>query len=109
MQVKGTLKPVNGGINTFVKVQEQNLGAANLAFGHAILGLANIFAPELTGALKSDGRVETIESGVQVVFGDGRVPYARKRHFENKKNPQTLNYLERAGDQRVKEGIAKYL
>ena len=58
----------------------------------------------LTGALKSDGRVEKISDGYSVVFGDSRVPYARFRHFKNAKNPQTLKYLERAGNQTAKEG-----
>lgn len=109
MSVSVKIKPVNGGINTFLRVEQENLKNAQRAMGDAILGRSTMIAPKLTGALRSDGRVETKDTSVEVVFGDKRVPYARRRHFENRKNPQTLHYLERAGDAVVKEGIGKFL
>lgn len=74
-----------------------------------ILTRSTMIAPRLTGALQSDGRVEKNELGGRTVkFGDKDVPYARRRHFENKKNPQTLNYLKRGGDSVAKESLKKY-
>lgn len=72
---------------------------------------ATMLAPEDTGALKSSGRVVTdSKDQVAAVFGGKTVgvPYALRRHYENKKNPQTLEYLSKAGDSVVKEGIKKY-
>ena len=73
-----------------------------------------MLAPVLTGALKSDGRVETSQNGsvvqVKVVYGDSRVPYARRRHYENRKNPQTKYYLENAAKNVItKGGIKQFL
>lgn len=75
-----------------------------------MLTRATMLAPHESGDLESNGRVEmNPDGGRSVVFGDASVPYARRRHFENKKNPQTLNYLKRAGDSVVKENIKKYV
>lgn len=61
--------------------------------------VAKMLAPHETGALQSSGTVERIgQAHYQVRYGGGSVPYARRRHFENKRNPGTLLYLERAGD-----------
>lgn len=81
------------------------------AMGDVIKNRATMLAPELTGALKKSGRVVTNpQGGVSVIFGgdDVGVPYARRRHFENRKNPQTLRYLEKAGNSVKKENIKKY-
>jgi len=60
---------------------------------------ATILAPKLTGALVNSGNIKRVQPAeYEVTFGGSRVPYAKRRHFENKKNPQTLRYLERAGD-----------
>lgn len=69
---------------------------------------AIILAPVETGALKSSGIIEKITDGFRIKFGGGRVPYARRRHFENKKNPQTLRYLARAGDSVIRGNTDKY-
>jgi len=75
-----------------------------------ILTRATLLAPKESGALRADGRVEKNPDGHQsVIFGDESVPYARRRHFENKKNPQTLNYLQKAGDSVAKENVKKYV
>lgn len=69
---------------------------------------ASILAPKLTRALVNSGRISRAgEAHYRVTFGGGNVPYARRRHFENKKNPQTLRYLERAGDNVVRN-IGRY-
>lgn len=69
-----------------------------------------MLAPKDTGALRSSGRVVGKGTKVSAVFGgqDVGVPYARRRHYENFKNPQTLLYLEKAGNSVVKEGVKKY-
>lgn len=68
-----------------------------------------MLAPKLSGALRENGRVVKGTNGRKVVYGDSSVPYARRRHFENRKNPQTLHYLQRAGDSVKKENIKKYV
>jgi hypothetical protein len=85
-----------------MKRAEQNMGSA-------IKNRAKMLAPKLTGALRADGRVEKRGDHTVVTFGSSKVPYARRRHFENRKNPQTLHYLQRAGDSVVKENIKKYI
>lgn len=92
-------------MKAYAKIQILNAQKELEAKAEKTLGRARMLAPKLTGDLKSNGRVEKIAGGVSVVFGDSRVPYARRRHFENRKNPMTLNYLKRAGDQTKKEGF----
>lgn len=92
-------------MDVYAQIQRLNMQKELEAKAEKTLGRARMLAPKLSGDLKSDGRVEKIAGGVSVVFGDSRVPYARKRHFENRKNPATINYLERAGNQTKKEGF----
>lgn len=95
----------------FERVERENWRNGLRAMGDRILMDAIVLAPEDTGKLKSNGRVEVIsDTEIHVKFGDTRVPYARRRHFENKKNPQKLQYLKRAGDNIVaKSGIQEFL
>lgn len=95
----------NSKMKAYLQVQRLNMQKELEAKAEKTLGRARMLAPKLSGDLKSDGRVEKIAGGVSVVFGDSRVPYARKRHFENRKNPSTMHYLERAGNQTKKEGF----
>ena len=92
-------------MDVYAQIQRLNMQKELEAKAEKTLGRARMLAPVLSGALKMNGRVEKIENGVSVVFGDNRIPYARRRHFENRKNPSTINYLERAGDQTKKEGF----
>ena len=86
------------------------LERAEEAMAGVINTRATIIAPKESGELKSNGRVEKTSDGHHtVIFGDATVPYARRRHFENKKNPQTLHYLKRAGDSVAKENVKKYV
>lgn len=65
--------------------------------------VAKMFAPQETGALRGSGRIERKGVGhYAVIYGSGPVRYARRRHYENQKNPGTLRYLERAGDSQAK-------
>jgi hypothetical protein len=60
---------------------------------------ASILAPKASRALVNSGRVKREgPAHYKVIFGGGAVPYARRRHFENKKTPGSLRYLERPGD-----------
>lgn len=60
---------------------------------------AGILAPKASRALLNSGRIIKVgPAHYKVRFGGGRVPYARRRHFENRKTPSSLKYLERSGD-----------
>lgn len=74
-----------------------------------IVTRSTILAPRLTGALKSNGKTVQKDGHHSAQFGDEDVPYARRREFENKKNPQTLHYFKRGGDSVAKENIKKYV
>lgn len=63
-------------------------------------------APVLTRQLVNSKRIE--RKGNAHYSISYNTPYARRRHFENKKNPGTLLYLKRAGDVASKN-IRKYL
>lgn len=70
--------------------------------------IAKIFAPYDKGNLVNSGRIDKKAPGSYTISFGGTsggvdVPYAKRRHFENLKNPQTLGYLERAGDQVSKQ------
>lgn len=95
----------NSKMKAYLQVQQMNMQKELEAKAEKTLGRARMLAPVLSGDLKMNGRVEKIPNGVSVVFGDSRIPYARRRHFENRKSPATLNYLERAGNQTRKEGF----
>lgn len=69
---------------------------------------AVILAPIDTGALRNSGQVDKVQGGYSITFGSERVPYARLRHFENRKNPQTKGYLAKAGDSVARGNTAKY-
>lgn len=60
---------------------------------------ASMIAPKESRALVKSGRISREGNAhYKVIFGGGAVPYAKRRHFENKKTPESLGYLERAGD-----------
>ena len=66
------------------------------------------YAPVLTGNLVASGRVMRKSAGsYQIVFGGGRVPYALRRHYENRAHPSTLRYLERAGNENSRRFISE--
>lgn len=94
----------------FIQSETKVLRRAEEVMAGVILTRATMLAPHESGNLQADGRVEDSQDGHKsVVFGDASVPYARRRHFENKKNPQTLGYLKRAGDSVAKENVKKYV
>lgn len=69
---------------------------------------AVILAPVEDGHLANSGKIEKITRGYSLTFGSSRVPYARRRHFENNKNPQTKRYLSKAADSVFRAEPAKY-
>lgn len=70
---------------------------------------AGNLAPRDSGALVSSGIVKRVKSGhYKIQFGGGTVRYAKRRHYENRKNPQTLYYLLKAGDRNARNYI-RYL
>ena len=98
------------GLLAFTKNLERQYDRVEEVMAGVILTRAMMLAPSDSGNLRSTGRVEKNPSGGRsVMFGDQNIRYARRRHYENKKNPQTLLYLKRAGDSVVKEGVKKYV
>ena|SRR5690606_10261736 len=66
-------------------------------------------APKDTRALVNSGRIIRKGSANYIVkYGSSKVPYALRRHYENKKNPQTLRYLEQAGESVTRGNLGKY-
>lgn len=92
---------------TWREKKEKNYDLIALQMATDVDRTAKVLAPKESGNLVNSGRIEKKAVGeYEVAFGGksggASVPYAKRRHFENKKNPQTLEYLERAGD-----GVAK--
>lgn len=67
-----------------------------------------ILAPKDTRALVNSGMILPVHNGYEIKYGSPRVPYARIRHFENRKNPQTIGYLIKAGESVVRGDVGKY-
>ncbi len=101
--------PVKMTINkNWSKDIERGIKLAVLEMTTDIHRRAVVLAPKDTSALANSGVVEPITDGYRIKFGSSRVPYARIRHFENKKNPQTLGYLAKAGDSVARGDKTKY-
>lgn len=93
---------------------EESLDKVALEMATDIHTVATFLAPKDTGNLVSSGRVERAAKAVYlIVFGGENggfsVPYAKRRHYENKKNPGTLLYLERAGEAVQRGSTLKYV
>lgn len=107
--VKVKFTKINGGMSTYQKVQIENLKNAVRAMGDDILATSKMLAPYDSGDLSRDGRVVRQSStGIAVVYGGSRVPYARKRHFENNLNPWTKEYLANAGESARDKGLKRW-
>lgn len=67
-------------------------------------------APKDTRALVNSRRITPQGSDAYLIsYGaDGKVPYARRRHEENNKNPQSRGYLAKAGDSVARGEKSKY-
>lgn len=69
---------------------------------------STVLAPKDSRALVNSGKIDPVTDGYKITYGSSRVPYARRRHFENKKNPQTKGYLAKAGDSVARGDKSKY-
>lgn len=77
---------------------KRNVDVGLLEMGQAIANKARGKAPVESGALVNSIHTESPESGVVFVIAGGRnggkaVAYARKREYENRKNPHTKLYM----------------
>jgi len=96
-------------MSSFISSQDNALNRALVMMLTDIDRQAKILAPVDTRALVNSAHIEKTGDGKGYVeFGNSQVRYARRRHFENRKNPHTLRYLERAG-QNVSKNAAKYI
>ena len=96
-------------VSKWVPEKEKELDEAVLDMATDIHREAVIMAPKATRALANSGRVERIGIGMyRVIFGGGSVPYALRRHYENRLHPGTLHYLEKPGD-RISKQVSSYL
>lgn len=87
---------------------ERNADIAVLEMVTDVNRVAKVIAPKDTHALENSGRIQRKASAhYLVIFGGGSVPYARLRHYRNKKTPSSLRYLERAGEA-VERNIKRY-
>jgi hypothetical protein len=99
---------VTSRVNQWAATEEARIDRRVLEIATDIDRASAVLAPKLTGALVKSKRINRKGIGHYTIsYGSGSVRYARKRHFENKKNPGTLRYLERGGDS-VKRNIGKY-
>lgn len=110
MARRGNLRVTSTLVSGWLPKKEMALDKAVLEMATDIDRLAKTLAPKQTGALRKSGKIERLGTAdYAVVFGGSRVPYAKRRHYENIANPQTLRYLERAGDSVSRGNIKKYL
>lgn len=100
---------VKSRLGSFIAGESKKMSRVEKVIADVVLNRSTALAPKDTGDLKANGRVYVKDGHHVVKFGDNDVPYARRRHFENKKNPQTLGYLKRGGDSVKKENIKKYV
>lgn len=97
----------------WLKQTETNANIVALEMATDVHRYAVINAPVDKGNLVASGRVrKSARNGVYAVVFGGKangvdVPYAEIRHRINKKNPQTVGYLERAG-KTVSDNKQKY-
>jgi len=96
-------------VSSWLPSTERKLDLAVLEMATDIHRRSAILAPVDTRALVNSGRIIRRDKGkYSVAYGGGRVKYAKRRHYENKKNPQTLKYLERAGTS-VSRSLNRYI
>lgn len=103
MAVKVTIRP------QWKKETLAGIQAGLLDVTTAIHERSAILAPKDTRALVKSGKVEKTGSMEYTVsYGSPKVPYAHHRHYENKKNPQTVGYLAKAAESVARGETAKY-
>lgn len=96
-------------IKQWTAATEGKLDLAVLEMATDIHRVSATLAPKDSRALVNSGRIQ--RKGIasySVIYGGGAVPYARRRHFENRKTPGSLKYLERAGES-TGRNVRRYL
>ena len=88
---------------SWLQKTEKNADNVALQMATDVDRFAKVLAPKDKGNLVNSGRIEKMaQAAFKVSFGGSEggvsVKYAKRRHYENKKNPHTLKYLERAGN-----------
>lgn len=107
--MKVTRVKFNSKMRDFIMSQDNALNRSVVAMAVDIDRQAKILAPKDTRALVNSSTITKESDGkAAVTFGNSQVRYARRRHYENRKNPHTLRYLERAGQNVTKNG-SKYI
>lgn len=97
-------------LSQWLPMTDRELDVSALEIATDIHSRAIVLAPKESRNLVNSGKITRLFQGkYEIKFGSSQVPYARRRHFENKKNPQTLEYLSRAGDSVKRSGVDKYL
>ena len=95
---------------TWLSATDVDMDRAVLEMATDIDRRAKVLAPVDTGNLVNSSKIKREkQASYSVSFGSSRVPYARIRHEINRKNPQTLRYLERAGDSVARGNVSKYI
>jgi hypothetical protein len=88
---------------------EGKLDMAVLEMATDIHRISGVISPKDSRALVNSGRIDRVEKAhYRVTYGGGRVPYARMRHYKNRKTPGSLRYLERAGET-VSRNFKRYI
>lgn len=96
-------------VSKWLPKTKQGIDAGVLQMATDIHRRSAIAAPKDSRALVNSGKIERVTSGhYKVQYGGGGIRYARRRHFENKKNPQTIGYLEKAGESVTRGNVYKY-
>lgn len=96
---------IKNSLPAWLKKTERDLAVSLVRVLTDIDRISKDLSPKDTRTLVSSTRID-LESSTQGEVSVN-VPYARRRHYENRKNPQTLGYLQRAGDYAGKNG-ARY-
>lgn len=88
---------------------ERKLDLAVLEMATDIHRISGTLAPKQTRALVNSGRItRNGMANYTISYGGGSVPYAKRRHYENRKTPSSLRYLEKAGDS-VSRNVVRYV
>ena len=99
---------VTSRINEWGAKKQADMDRSLLELATTIHRNASQLAPRDKGNLIASGRIEKKGNGYAVSFGGGSIPYGKRRNYENRKNPHTTHYLDRAGDKNSKN-FSRYL
>lgn len=96
-------------VSKYIPAEIQRIDRIGAVIATVVLTRSKIFAPKDKRNLVNSGRIQRIGAGVyRIIYGSSRVPYALRRHYENYKNPQAVEYLSNAGESVEKSDISQY-